>query len=112
MKIYDIDVNVDDNDFETFFQIYTDRKGNYSYNLNSTIYLSFSDETVKNYMTKMDMFWTTISYNIYGTTRLAWLLMKLNGVGPKNMFDIVKAATAVKYIDGEELTLVMNGVRS
>jgi len=112
MKIYDIDVNVDDNDFENFFQIYTDRKGNHSFNLNSTIYLSFSDDSVQHYMTKTDLFWTTISYNIYGTTRLAWLLMKLNDVKPQNMFDIVKAATDVKYITGEALTLVMNEVRS
>ena len=111
MKIYDIDVKVDDNDFENFFQIYTDRKGNYSFNLNSTIYLSFSDDVYGHYTTKTDLFWTTISYNIYGTTRLAWLLMKLNDVKPESMFDVVKAATDVKYIDGEALSLVMNEVR-
>ena len=39
-----------------------------------------------------------MSYDVYGTTRLAWLLMKLNGVDLAAAIAPVKAGTIVKYL--------------
>ena len=39
-----------------------------------------------------------MSYIIYGTTRLAWLLMKLNKVKAADVFAQLKAGTTVKYL--------------
>lgn len=58
------------------------------------------------------MHWPLISYIIYGTTRLAWLLMKLNNVDVKDMFTPKCASETVKYVNKEtlpQLVKVING---
>ena len=69
-------------DFEHFFNVYQDGKKNFKYNLNSTVYFDTKNAKTLEYVVKYDSHWTLISYNIYKTTRLAWLLMKLNDVKP------------------------------
>ena len=56
------------------------------------------------------MHWPLISYVIYGTTRLAWLLMKLNGVGPEQAFMPKRAADPVKYIGKEQLPQIIKAI--
>jgi len=83
MKISDIDSEsnvVSMLDFENFFDITTDRNGYKRYNLNSTLYLNYSYGDLLEYVPSHDLHWTTVSYNIYGTTRLAWLLCKINKI--------------------------------
>lgn len=83
-------------DLENMFNIFSDDEGRLLYNLNETVYVNSGG--APEYTVTYDSQWTLISYKIYGTTRLAWLLMKLNGVELPEAFRPVKAGTAVKYI--------------
>ena len=108
MKIKDIDGNIKISDLENFFDVYEntqDRRKPYLYNLNSTVYFSGTPKSV--HKLSHDMFWTTISHEIYGTTRLWWILMKVNGVGMDRAFDTVPAGSSVRYVDKDVLNRVL-----
>ena len=85
-------------DLEHLFNVYQDSKGNYKYNLNSTLYINANDSDCSYFTVTHDCHWTLVSYIIYGTTRLAWLLMKLNKVKAADVFAQLKAGTTVKYL--------------
>ena len=86
-------------DLDNMFNIHQDKKGNYIFNYNSTLYLDIPEKNLKFFTTDCDMHWPLISYKIYKTTRLFWLLMKLNGIDAKRSFAAVPAASRVKYLD-------------
>lgn len=88
-------------DFDNFFYVYKDKRQNYVYNLNKSLYLEINDNIVENYQITHNMYWPVVSYKIYGTTHLAWLLMKLNKVDAKNLFNILRPGDVVKYLDKE-----------
>lgn len=88
-------------DLENMFSIYANGKQQLKYNLNQTLYLNIDESTKKIYKLKHDMYWPLISYKLYGTTHLAWLLMKVNNVPAKYIFSKIKAGANVKYIDTE-----------
>ena len=70
------------------------------HNLNSTFYLiDIPDEICRWYTCPTDMHWPSISWKVYGSTRLAWFLMKLNGIRDQNIFDQLKAGTKIKYLE-------------
>jgi len=46
----------------------------------------------------IDSTWTLLSYKLYGTTRLAWLLMKLNKVKAKDVFLLKHPGDVIYYI--------------
>lgn len=100
-------------DFENLFDINSDRLGRYGFNLNENLYLDIPDSALNTYTCQYsEMHWPLISYIIYGTTRLAWLLMKLNNVSVKDMFTPKRASDTVKYINKEtlpQLVKVVNG---
>ena len=99
-------------DFENFFDVYEDDKSvgtPYFFNLNSTIYIE--GVNTKEFVLKHDMFWTTISHVIYGTTRLWWVLMKINNVGMDKTLDVVKATEKVKYIEKDDVRQIILGIR-
>ena len=73
-------------DLENMLHIYQDSKQNNYYNLNSTIYINVPPEYLNLYTCDCDSTWFLLSYKLYGTTRLAWLLMKLNKVKAKDVF--------------------------
>lgn len=63
------------------FSFFIDEEGRWQFNLNSTFYLIDIPDTVcKWYICPTDMHWPSISYKVYGSTRLVWFLMKLNEV--------------------------------
>ena len=100
MKISDIDDKTQFADLENFFDVYEDKTSYgdpFAYNLNSTVY--FEGIPQLEHKLQHDMFWTTLSYEIYQTTRLWWLLMKVNNVGVDEIFEPVRAGSTVKYID-------------
>lgn len=100
MKISDIDDKIQFVDLENFFDVYEDKAlygDPFAYNLNSTVY--FDGIPQLDYNLKHDMFWTTLSYEIYQTTRLWWLLMKVNKVDADSIFESVRAGSTIKYID-------------
>jgi hypothetical protein len=88
-------------DFEHFFNVVLDRRDNYVYNLNETLYMNIADDGVSYYKLTYPMQWTLISYKIYQSTRLVWFLMKLNSIGPKDVFRTLPAGSVVKYLPVE-----------
>lgn len=56
------------------------------------------------------MHWPLISYSIYGTTRFAWLLMKLNGVKAEDTFMPKYPSDKVKYISKDSLPQIVKTV--
>ena len=99
-------------DLENFFNIYQDKNNYYYFNINSTVYISVPESRLKTYVCQHDIHWSTISYNIYGTVHLAWLLMKLNNITADISFKIVPAGSKVKYLDRSDITTVIEGFNS
>ena len=115
MKIKDInDRNLEKvlktTDFEQFFDVYLDKYGNYSYNLNKGLYFKFDDHLLPSYECKHQMFWPLISFQLYGTTRLAWLLMKLNGVKEDDLFVPKEPGDLVKYVSQEQIQYIIEEI--
>lgn len=95
-----MDEILDGHDLEQMLNVYLDERGIWTMNINSSFYvLGLPDAVVSVYQPPTDMRWPSISYAIYGTTRLAWLLMKLNGVYGDTIFDAVPAGQLVRYLD-------------
>ena len=84
-------------DLENMFDVFTDEQGRYYYNLNETVYLNINESQLERYVVKYECQWPLISYQIYGTTRLAWLLMKVNKVPPQRMFKALRPSDEVLY---------------
>ena len=98
-------------DFDNFFHIYQDKDSNFYYNLNSTMYFDVPQERLKTYVCQHDIHWPTISYNLYGTVRLAWVLMKINNITPDLSFEIIPAGSKVKYLDRSDITTVIENFK-
>ena len=84
MKLADIDDNdikslLKITDLENAFDVYVDDRLNNVFNLNKSIYIKVDKDSLPVFRCDHAMHWTLISYRIYGTTRLAWLLWKVNG---------------------------------
>lgn len=103
MKLSDIDKTVKITDLDGFFDIYEDSDKNYFFNLNSTLYLKIPETRLLKHKLTANLFWTTISYQLYGTTRLWWLLMKLNHVKGSEIFDNIKAGEEILYMSKEDV---------
>lgn len=94
------DTHPDFFDLDKMFSLFIDEEGRWQYNLNSTFYLvDIPDEVCEWYICPTDMHWPSISWKVYGDTRLAWFLMKLNDVRDQNIFDQVKAGTRIRFLD-------------
>lgn len=65
------------------FTQFKDKNGNYVFNINDTVTIDLTDTSTNLYrtyiITSKDTY-QTISYKMYGTTRLWWVLAKLNNV--------------------------------
>ena len=85
-------------DLENSFNVSQDNNGFYKFNLNSTVVID-PDGDYKYFEVMQDMQWPLISYKIYGDTREAWMLMKINEVGFDDVFKPVKAGTKIKYLE-------------
>lgn len=98
-------------DLENMFSIYVDKRGNYVFNLNETVYLNIDKSSILEHKLTHDMFWTTISYQLYKTTRLAWLLMKLNNVNGDNIFDSKKAGDTIYYVNEDTVGKIIQSIQ-
>lgn len=107
MKISDIDSSIEITDLENMFNIYEDKQGFYKYNLNETIYLNVDKSQCETYTLKTIAYWPLISYKIYQTPKLAWLLMKLNNVDGKHIFDKQKPGTIIYYLPTETVESIV-----
>lgn len=75
-------------DLDKMLSLFIDEEGRWKFNLNSTFYLiDIPDSVCKWYICPTDMHWPSISWKVYGSTRLYWFLMKLNGVRDQSIFD-------------------------
>lgn len=117
MKITDITQQIDNfndvfkiTDLEHMFNVYQDSNSNYKYNLNTALYIEAPDSRCSHFTVSYDCHWPLVSYNIYGTTRLAWLLMKLNDVKATNVFMKIKAGTTVKYLAKETVQNIIDTI--
>ena len=101
------------NDLEQMLGAYLDEQNVWTLNLNSTFYaINIPDDVCEEYTLTSNLHWPTISFNIYGTTRLAWLLMKLNGVKDRNIFDIIHSGQTIKYLDKTRyVNLILQALR-
>ncbi len=85
-------------DLENVLDVFRDERGNNIFNLNKTVYLRVDASQLPEYECTYAMHWPLISYKIYGTTRLAWLLQKLNNVTAKDVFNAKQPRDKVKYL--------------
>ena len=76
----DINVTLKITDLENIFGVYQDKRKNLVYDINETLYINVDKSILSTFICDCDMHWTLISYKLYGTTRLAWLLWKINDV--------------------------------
>jgi len=115
MKKKDIYDNVPDywkaTDLENLFDINPDSLGRYGFNLNENLYLDVPDRVMGTYICQYaEMHWPLISYVLYGSTRFAWLLMKLNNVKAEDIFMPKRASETVKYISKELLPQIVKTI--
>lgn len=95
-------------DFDNFFNVYEDNKlGRLAFNLNATMYFNVNADALPSIQLQHAAFWPQISYMLYNTPRLAWLLMKLNNVNADKMFDKVATGTKVKYFNTETMQTIV-----
>ena len=95
-------------DFENILNInYVDNKY-YLYDLNSTLYISGNTEEIENFVLKTDAHWPLISYLIYGTTRLWWLLCKLNNANINDIFEVKEVGTIIKFLPKGSLQKILD----
>lgn len=98
-------------DLENLFTVHVDKKGNYIYNLNRGLRFSINDDTaLYTYTITHSMHWPLASYQIYQTTRLAWLLMLLNGVDASNMFKKLQPGDKIKYLGANAVTSLLAAI--
>ena len=84
-------------DLENMLSVHTDKRGNYVFNLNNGIYVSIPRDNLSYFTLTHPMHWPIISYVIYDTTRLAWLLMLVNNVKLDNAFDAIQPGMSILY---------------
>lgn len=89
LKIYDL---------ENMFDVFNDSRGNNVFSLNKTLYIKVDLDALPEFICDHEMHWPLISYKIYGTTRLAWLLQKINGVTAADIFKAKQPKDIVKYL--------------
>ena len=103
MKLVDLDIEetgryLKITDLENIFDIHVDKRGNAVFNMNETLYINVDRNSLPSFTCTSEMHWTTISYAIYGTTRLAWLLLKLNNVEPIELFNAKQPGDKILYM--------------
>lgn len=90
-------------DLDNALDIVVDKRKNYAFNLNSTIYFNVTPNNILQYRLSNDMHWPIISFKLYATTRLAWVLMKLNNIEASDVLKIKHAGDIIRYVDPKQL---------
>ena len=98
--------------YENIFKVYQTSQSNaYFYNIIKSISVpgDISSQIFQTITLPNNMPYTTLSYNLYGTTYLWWLICILNGI--QNPFDINNAGTSVKVLKREYIKTVLNAIK-
>jgi len=107
--------SLDKNRYETLFRVYTAEdtpKNFYYYNITKSIKIDpdqIDESFVIEYTITKDTPWTTLSFELYGTLFLWWLIKILN---PDSDTFLVKAETKIKVIRPEYLESVLDEIQS
>lgn len=99
-------------DLENIFHIYYDNRQNAYYNLNATLYVNVPPEYIQLHICDCDSTWTLLSYKLYGTTRLAWFLMKLNKVKAKDVFLLKHPGDVVYYLSKDKVETIISDINN
>jgi len=85
-------------------------KNFYFYNtLNKVIFPDNLDGSVyREVAVQADTPWTTLSFNLYGTINLWWVVYLINK--PKYIF-LAKGGTTIKYITPSAITSILNSIK-
>ena len=97
-------------DLENFFKVSVDKNNAYVFNLNETLVFDVDKSRLTAFVCDQYMHWPLLSYKIYGTTRLAWLLMKINKVSANDMFKIKNPGDIIYAISNELITDIVNTI--
>ena len=79
-------------------------------NMNETIYFDLDPSMFIAYRLDHPLHWPTISYRLYGTVRLAWLLMKINNVKTEDCFKRVRPGEVILAIGSDSIQTVVNRI--
>jgi hypothetical protein len=93
-------VNLLKNKDKNFYFYNTLNKVMFPDNLDGSIYKEVAVQT--------DTPWTTLSFNLYGTINLWWVVYLINK--PKYIF-LAKGGTTVKYITTSAITSILNSMK-
>lgn len=99
--------------YENIFKVYTTgEKGFYYYNINKTIQLPENiDSSLLNYVVlNNNTPLTTLSFQLYGTMHLWWLICILNNI--KNPVDELPIGKQIRYVKKPFLKEVINSITS
>lgn len=97
-------VDVDTAGIEQLLQYY--KIGNSAVcNLNSSIVIEAEPAAFEIFHLTTSMFWPQISYLIYETTGLAWLLQRLNHTLTTNCFAKVEAPNHIRYLPNADTVI-------
>lgn len=114
MRINDVDtdnlIKLKLGDLDNFFKVHKDKLGRYMLNLNETLYINVDTDSLETFVPDYDMHWTLISHRLYGTTRLAWVLLKINNVTPISIFNKVQAGTPIFYISAGDVQSILESI--
>lgn len=101
---YDTTIKI--TDFENFFDV-NKIDGVYKYNLNETLYFDISEDQLLTYELKTYAHLPLIAYKLYGTTRLTWLLMKINKVGLADSLRTYLPGEKIKYLSKDNVKSIL-----
>ena len=97
-------------DLENMFDIFVDKRLNRVFNLNSSLYVNVDKSLLQTFQCDYPMHWTLISYHIYNTTRLAWLLWKVNDVSPRDVFKAKQPGEVVYYLPQAQVEDIISNI--
>lgn len=97
-QISELDTYLEVYDLDNSFKIYTDSHNRLKFNINSSITLAIDESVLQTYVCKSVLQWPLISNKIYGTTRLSWLLQKINNVRAEDIFKNKLPGEEIKYL--------------
>jgi hypothetical protein len=112
MKKSDIPEISDSNfKFENYFNIYETKNGLRFFNLlkNISIFPSENSELEEEYVAYGTDTWYSISYNVYGTLNLWWLVCLYNEI--YNPFQSIKSKSVLKILKPEYVGLVLSEIQ-
>lgn len=98
---------------ENLFNIYLDEKNRFFYNLLRTVYFdeqSIPPEIYKYYTVMNGDTYTFISYKVYGTIDLWWLVCSLNNIN--NPTQIPEPGTRLKILFTDYLSNILTAVKN